>query len=74
MALRMVLEVLPDIGVSENISLFKKDSDSWPLLLAIISTVNILFCGSVYLSFYLVKMSEDEIANAGETMTLVNEK
>ena len=67
----MVLEVLPDIGVSQNISLFKKDSDTWPFMLAIISSVIILFCGGFFLSLYLFKVSEDEVEKAGETMTLV---
>jgi len=40
-------------------------------MLALISTVNILFCGAVYVSFYLIKVSEEEVENAGETMTLV---
>ena len=67
----MFLEVMPDIGVSQNISLFRKDSDAWPVMLAIISSVNILFCGGFFVSLYLLKLSEDEVANAGETMTLV---
>ena len=75
MTLRMLFESLPDIAKHSDITAFKKDNDSWPLMLGIISVTNILACLMNYLGFYLAHKSQmlvEETENRNRS-TLVND-
>jgi len=74
MFLRMIFVSLNDIAKTHKIEPISKNTDYWPVMLAIISTTNILATFAVFVSIYLIHESEREIAESSERSDRVNDK
>ena len=58
MLLRGLFLSLPDFGKIYDVEGLKKNNDSWPALLGVIATINILATGAVYVCIWLIKEAE----------------
>lgn len=74
MFLRMVFVSLPDLAKMHKIDSISKNTQYWPVVLAIIATTNILATFAVFLSIYLIHECERDIAETTERRELVSEQ